>query len=454
MLSKQQKPTTTSVEYQLMRMSWLKNCGHGNESWQCLGTALRQAQEIDLHQVQEDATRDPGIDIGHKLVRLWEVEHRKRVWARIFIMDSHMAIALGRPRGIHREDCSTSVPIDCEYPQEPSRAVPTSTNHSREPPNVFTPVMFSIALGHKYHDLMSLRASKLDLRDYSKVENLHNDVEILLTNLPPALRPSFPDTTWDCQMPHLAAARQRLLTTANIFLLALHRPYVSTHMTSRNAAIKSAFAILQAQQELFTIVPQAHTKLYGYSFYTIDAGIFLAATLIKDPTFNLDTKTSALHELRQARIRLSCMKDRSVIARTGEVILQRCCGVIEANTPSPSSIASHDYAVGAPQMMNPGTVSFLQEFGCHVPDQATRELMSLLGEPKAAMKSSMGMTPPSHVPYYDVDIATFDPSSSNDFLYSDLTTDDRRLGGSDGLASIHSPAPPWASCPRNIKNVV
>lgn len=388
-LFKHQKPTTSTIEYHLVRMAWLKNYGRGSEAWQCLGIALRQAQEIDLHQVQEIIVQNFNDDLGRTLLRLWEVEHQKRLWARIFIMDSHMAVALGRPRGIHREDCSTQVPFDCDYPSDPLKTLPMNTNHNREPPNAFSPVMFSIALGNKYHDLMSIRASRLDLTEYERIYQLHYSVQSLLTELPPSLRPSFADTTWDYQKPQLPAVRLRLLTTANIFLLALHRPYVSTHITSRDAALGAALAIMQAQQTLFNIVPQAQHKLFPYSFYTIDAGVFLTATLLKFPAYYTDTTAIVLQELQNASQRLGQMKEKSSLARTGEVVIQRCCSIVTAHMPSTLSIGNYEYMEPAPKLLDLTTSNFLQGFGTNVADQATKDLISMLAGPPISVDSSM-----------------------------------------------------------------
>lgn len=425
-LFEQQKPTTTLIEFDLLKMSWMKNIGLGSEAWQSLGTALRQAQEIDLHRIEESPVQMSGSDIERTLTELWKLEHRKRLWMKIFIMDSHMSVALGRPRGVNREDCSTPVPIDCDYPREPSRAVPMSTNHHTQPPNTFSPIIFSIALSHKYHDLMSIRASKLDLKDYGRITSLHNEVESLLTELPPALRPYFPDTTWDREKPQLAVARLRLLTTANIFLLALHRPYLATHMASRTAAMEAALTISKAQQDLFALVPQSHHKLFGYSFYTIDTGIFVTAATLKHPASDMAMNVRVLQALQQACARLSCAEDRSSIARTGKVVLQRCCDLLEATVPSYPNTANSNYATQASQTMNPGILSFLRGSGFQMPDQATRDLMVLLDESSAPttnfsasnMLLSNGM---------DQDI-TISPESDdftgNSSLYTDLAPED------------------------------
>jgi hypothetical protein len=378
-LLRQQKPTTTLIEYHLMRTMWLKNCGRGGEAWQVLGVALRYAQELDLHQIREDKVQAYGQNVEQTLLQFWELEHQKRLWARLFVLDSHMAMALGRPRGIHREDCSTPAPLDCDYPSDPLRTVPISTKHSYEPPNAFSSVMFWIGLSHMIHEMMAIHASTRHPRDDTKIQALHQAVLSLMNGLPSALQPSFPDTSWDQQLPQLPAVRLRLLTTANTFLLALYRPYVSTHVASRHAATEAAFEVLQTQHRLFETTHEPHRKLYGYSFYTIDAGLFVAAVVIKYSAFDMNTSTRALQQIRQAIAWLSLMADRNSMARKGLPILEQCCRVIEANMLSPFNTSSNDDFGG--EDLQKEIASFLQDMRTYLPDEPAHQLLSTLAHP-------------------------------------------------------------------------
>lgn len=387
-LLRQRKPSTTSIEYHLSTCTWFKNNGTSGEAWQSLGTAIRQAQEIDLHQIREDEVQGHSPKVEESPVRLWELEHQKHLWARLFIMDAHMAMALGRPRTIDREDCSTPPPLDCDYPSRPAQTVPQSTQHAYQPPSTSSFILYWLALSHKIHDMLSVRASKAYLRDDTIIQSIHREMITLVDELPSALRPLYPDTTWDQQMPQLPSLRQRILTTANIFLLALHRPYISTHPVSRRAAIEAAFGILQTQQRLFEIVLAPQRKLYGYSFYTLDAGTFLTGVRLKYPNFGVVTSVSALQEMRLAATRLSLMKGRNPMAEKGEPILQQCCHVIAARTCSPLSAYSDQDIRGAVFSDN---IATLLELDSSAPDEPIRGLLGTLADP--AVLASSGIDP-------------------------------------------------------------
>lgn len=224
--------------------------------------------------------------------------------------------------------------------------------------------------------------------DYSRVQKLHQEVQSLLNELPPALRPSFPDTAWDSQKSQLPAIRQRLLTTANVFLLALHRPLVATHLASRYAAVEAAFDLLQSQQRIFGMIHSAQHKLYGHSFYTIHTGIFLTTLILKYMNTDPDTCMRALQELQQAATRLGWLKERSPLAKTGELILRQCCAVIETKVTLPFSINS-------PTSFNMNerlttAIDFFQNYETDVSRQ-TEGLVSLLTLP----------SDPPTVPYVD-----------------------------------------------------
>lgn len=251
-----------------------------------------------------------------------------------------MAMVLGRPRTIHREDCTTPPPLDCDFPSEPSKTVPLATNHVRQPPTAITITMFWIAISHKVHDMLSMRARKIDRKDYSKVQKLHQEIDILLDDLPAPLKPDSPDTSWDNMRPQLVTIRQRIRTTTSIFLTALHRPYLATHPESRNCAISAALVLLQAQQRLFEMISEPQYKLFAYSFYTVDSALFLMSMIIEKPVEEHELHITIHHELQQAIDRIAAMKERSHIARSGEQILKKCYQSVQFSSPPGLSVGS------------------------------------------------------------------------------------------------------------------
>lgn len=252
--------------------------------------------------------------------------------------------------------------------------------HAYEPPNAFSSIAsFWLPLSHKVHEILTMRASRFHLEEDTQIQSLHEAITSLVNEQPPSLRPLRPDTSWDQQMPHLPAVRERILIAAKGVVLALHRPYISTHPTSLFAAMDTAFEILQAQHRLFETVREPHRKLYGYAFYTIDAGFFLAAIVTKHFGCDMAICNRALQQLRLATERLCAMKDRSPIAKAGEPIIRQCCHNVEATMRFPLSTTSDG------EFANEGlpseTQRFLQDMSSSVPDDSTRQLLATLAEP-------------------------------------------------------------------------
>lgn len=157
---------------------------------------------------------------------------------------------------------------------------------------------------------------------------------------------------------------------------------MATHFASRYAAIEAAFDLLQSQQRLFGMIHSAQHKLYGHSFYTIHAGVFLTTVVLKHFDTDLDMCIRALQELQQASIRLACMKERSSLATTGEQMLRQCCAVIETKTTLPFSINS-PIASETDERVN-SAINFFQNLDHDVPQDA-QELVSLLTLPADPM---------------------------------------------------------------------
>ena len=70
-------------------------------SWTWLGTAVRCAQDMDLH-----------LETGARSVI--EADMRKRVWWAIYILDRTLSLELGRPFAIDDADCDVTLPEPCD----------------------------------------------------------------------------------------------------------------------------------------------------------------------------------------------------------------------------------------------------------------------------------------------------------------------------------------------------
>jgi hypothetical protein len=268
--------------------------------------------------------------VGH-FVHLGQVRLRECMKLFLTNSNSHMALILGRPRTINASDCTIKTPLDCDIPEDPSESVPTTTGE-HDVPSSYSSQLFHYALAHKVHEMLSLGADNRYLKDYHVVKALHDQVVSLLSDLPPVVRPENPDVSWDLQCPDLPKKRQHVLSAASSFLMALHRPHAAVQTASRQAAIQAALECLESQQRLFELVSRHHYKIYTLSFYTIDAGIFLSATIIEYPPLDPLLLERIRRALRQAITRLTLMKDRSPMAKSGAQILAACYQKIQESS--------------------------------------------------------------------------------------------------------------------------
>ncbi|KAJ5985224.1 hypothetical protein N7522_012420 [Penicillium canescens] len=193
--------TLSGVQADFLRSSWLKNVGRGTEAWHSFGNAIRQAQELGLHR-QREIRQPDETNISKTLSCLWYEENKKRLWINLFVWDSFMAMILGRPRMIHRDDCDAKPPMECSIPKNPSTAVPMAVRLDENPGIIpVSASLFRYAIACKVHDMRAIKLDRPHPKVYSTVRKIHEDVDLLMDGLLPSIRPDCPDTSWDLSFP-------------------------------------------------------------------------------------------------------------------------------------------------------------------------------------------------------------------------------------------------------------
>ncbi|KAI9741132.1 MAG: hypothetical protein M1834_002845 [Cirrosporium novae-zelandiae] len=337
--------TLTSVQHDLLRGVWLKNCGRGTEAWHALGSAIRQAQEMNLH-LQSKVRQTGTSNIGETLSRLWYDEYKRRLWVILFIWDrSHMALILGRPRIINAGDCDIKVPIDYNIPKDPSKTVPMATQavDDSDLPSLFSSTLLQYSVSHLIHEMRTAGADKRYPKDYKVICNFHDRAASLLDNVPLVLRPQNPDTSWDSRCPFFSLQRELVLTSVDSFLLALHRPHIHAYPESRTAAVQAALSILKSQQRFLEKIPRHQRKFVWLAFNTINAASFLSVVTMMYPPTDEDFKQQIDPSLRQAISRLELLEHGNPVARTGLKLLRYCYQKIQL-----SSRSNNEHVVSIP----------------------------------------------------------------------------------------------------------
>lgn len=325
------EPTMMSVQADFLRTSWLKNCGRGVDAWKSLGSAIMQAQDLGLH-TRSRPVKKFSTEEQRRII--WLDEQNSRLWAGLFTWDSLMAWALGRPRRILIKDCDVPPPMDTFLTGVRDQHAYQSIG--REP--VITCLSFQYKLAQVAYKMRDAQAHKGIGSDYGIVSKLHNEVELLLCDLPDVLRPYNTDTTWDGAIADLPRLREQIFSMANLTLMGLHRAQISSQISSRTKLVNSAIACLESQDRFFRMTPKHQYKLYGLAYYTIDAAIMLSAVTITYPPKEIELQHRVIEVLQKTAVRLDMMKASNPIAASGLRITDHCLKQVrKAMEPNPDA---------------------------------------------------------------------------------------------------------------------
>lgn len=205
-----------------------------------------------------------------------------------------MALVLQKPRLLHREDCLVSAPIDCEYPKNPTRTIPVSSDASP-----YARVAVSLALAHKMHDIMSLSGIGGPSSDYSKVMRLHEEICGLRERIVRSWQLNAQRIYIDDQQLCGDNPKQLLaLKQFEVILIALHKPFMKTRVFSHRAVANAVSSHLDIQHSLFEAVPFLKRKSYASPFYTVDVSICVSGVAAEL------TPRDAVEERRTRKINL------------------------------------------------------------------------------------------------------------------------------------------------------
>jgi hypothetical protein len=329
-------------------------------------------------------------DIKDVLPRIWYDEYKRRVWVNLFVWDSHMAIMLGRPRIIHMSDCTVKPPTDCEIPMELTTKIPMPP--SSEPwISAYTIQSFTYGLSHKIHEMLSLNSAISDGQLYQDVQRLEDEVLFMMNSLPHCLRPYNFDASWDVLHPYLPLQRLQVGVTVNTFIMALHRPHAALYGSSRDAGIKAAVDTLNFQQRQFEKLQSHQYRIYGFSFYTINAGLFLSAIILDHAVASQQTFENISTALKEAIMRLTLMQEHSAMAKSGVDILRQCYQTVMPSTSAAQVPVPPHHQMNARQEMNGLELSLTSAY---LPEASVGSgLLSHGLDFNATMLESMGLIP-------------------------------------------------------------
>ncbi|XDG02824.1 hypothetical protein ABKA04_002439 [Annulohypoxylon sp. FPYF3050] len=305
-----------------VRAAFLKYTGMVTEAWHQVGTSIRDAQEIGLHRDQMDPQPSPEDSTEEALEKMWMAQSRRRVWMTLLGWDLHTGAVLGRPTSVDFRLVNRSLPVDSLIPKD-TRKSPIMQRGENDPPTPLTRALWSWEVMRPLRDILDLEKEGPFPKDFSKVEKIHQELLDLQARTPPPFRLQNPDTRFD-QLPEcswLPFVRPTLPQLISFNIMALHRPYVFTRVTSRHEALKASLDMLDAQKTYFSLLkPQQH-KTFTLFFGTFDAVIMIASIYILFPREHGELLATVRQHFEWAIERFEKMANRNRLAQAALGVL-------------------------------------------------------------------------------------------------------------------------------------
>ncbi|KAK9234817.1 fungal-specific transcription factor domain-containing protein [Lipomyces kononenkoae] len=234
----------------LLRAAWLKYQSRMKESWYCLATVIRMAQEIKLH------IEEPDTPLSY------ERERRRRLWWTIYHWDGGMGLVLGRPTMI--ADNVWNVPLPLDLPNE--CYYPVCSDQSITSAPAITPFTCRL-LSFK----LNLSLSDLD----TDPNKLYKYLTLFTASLPACWAVYNPDTSLDEQYPFLDNHREFLAASICMMLCALHRRKVPVPNP-----LSFCLRFLTAADRILALSEEHHYRQFMIAYQNLEPSVLICREIL------------------------------------------------------------------------------------------------------------------------------------------------------------------------------
>ncbi|KAF4508576.1 hypothetical protein G6O67_004935 [Ophiocordyceps sinensis] len=252
---------------------WYKSEARFVECWHVLSAAIREAQELGIHQ---EPVSGP--------VSEFDREMRRRVWCILDTWDWQISALLSRPMIIDRSECQVGLPSLKLEGYSPSPLM-----HMKLQSELIT------HLSRRF-GLLKHVVSPTDVREYQSI------VEAWMSKFPANFALENPDKSADSQRPWIVLHRHHLHTKALSMLLDPIRAYLARPMTAnspphelgiRSDGIDYCLRLMGALYRFFNHVYPRDAKFHFVLFCIFDNAAVLCSVLQHDE----DCSTPRRHDL-------------------------------------------------------------------------------------------------------------------------------------------------------------
>ncbi|GAB0138066.1 hypothetical protein EsDP_00006312 [Epichloe bromicola] len=304
-----------NVQSLLHSCYWYKSEARLVECWHVLSAAIREAQELGIHQ--ETAT-GPIPDFDREM--------RRRVWCILNTWDWQISALLSRPVIIDRSDCDVGLPC--------------LTLEGYSPSPLLHMKLQSELIGHlsKRFGNAKTVVRPADVQAYQMI------VETWMRNLPPTYDFSRPDKSNDASRPWIVLHRFNLQTTALSMVLDPMRAYLAkstwTHSPADELKIRSdgidyALRLIYSLHDFFDHVYPRDAKFYLVLFCIFDTAAVLCSALMHDQDWSIPRQKDIFDAIDRAVDMLKRLNTVTKTARTSyEVLVNVAQRIARPSAPS------------------------------------------------------------------------------------------------------------------------
>ncbi|KAH7256757.1 fungal-specific transcription factor domain-containing protein [Fusarium tricinctum] len=333
----------TNIQQLLHSCYWFKSEARFVECWHVLNSAVREAQELSIHQEAKTAP-----------VSEFDLEMRRRVWCVLDTWDWQISTLLGRPMIIDRSDCDTGLPS-------------LSLEGYQYPPLAHMKMQSSLI-----RQIFARFGPTKNVKTHAEVQEYQRIVEAWINNFPPPFNIHNPDKTLDASYPWIKLHRHFIRTVAFSMLLQpirgfLTRPFairsLEPELQIRKDGINYCLELMVSLRGFFDHVYPRDAKFHFVLFCIFDISTVLCSAVLHDEHHTLPRREDVYRTIDEAHSLLQSLRTITKSAQASYGILTRIVQRLPRTTTTHSLVGkspvlprSHvPEAVVSPQTISPGS---------------------------------------------------------------------------------------------------
>ncbi|KAK2592054.1 hypothetical protein QQS21_010254 [Conoideocrella luteorostrata] len=304
-----------NVQSLLHSCYWYRSEARFVESWHVLSTAVREAQEIGIHQ--ETATGPmPEFDR----------EMRRRLWCIINTWDWQLSALLSRPMIIDRTDCDVGLPSLTLEGYSPS------------------PLLHMKLQSELIGQLSTRFGSTKSVVHPGDVRNYQAMLEAWMSKFPSMYDFNDPDRVKDISRPWIVLHRHHLHTIALSMMLEPIRAYLTKPMSDqspieelqiRSDGVDYALRLMEALHSFFDHLYPRDAKFHFVLFSIFDTAAVLCSALMHDQDLSIPRRDEMFRAIDKAVAMLKRLNTVTKTARASYEVLVKVAQRIAQPAPAP-----------------------------------------------------------------------------------------------------------------------